>query len=177
MPLADEADLALHARVLRKDARAFRVLVLRHEARLRAFTSRLAGNAAGDDIAQDVFLRAWDRAASWRGEGSYAGWLLGIAWHLFLDHNKRERRRKGYDLSGAQAEDVTTADPSARLDIDRLLGPLTLTERAAVILCEGHGWSQSEAAAILGLPLGTLKSTALRAKDKIRQAIARSEIA
>jgi RNA polymerase sigma-70 factor (ECF subfamily) len=49
-----------------------------------------------------------------------------------------------------------------------MLARLSESERAALILCEGHGWSHVEAAELLDMPLGTLKSTVARAKTKCR---------
>jgi RNA polymerase sigma-70 factor (ECF subfamily) len=50
-----------------------------------------------------------------------------------------------------------------------MLARLSESERAALVLCEGHGWTHPEAAELLGLPLGTLKSTVARAKAKCRE--------
>ena len=57
--------------------------------------------------------------------------------------------------------------PHVRIDIDRALASLPERERAAALLCLGEGWSHSEAAQILGLPLGTLKSLVARARTKL----------
>ena len=50
-----------------------------------------------------------------------------------------------------------------------MLARLSDKERASLVLCEGHGWTHQEAAELLGLPLGTLKSTVARAKSKCRE--------
>ncbi|WP_137889843.1 RNA polymerase sigma factor [Sphingopyxis sp.] len=174
-PLRDEAsadeDWALNQRVAGGDRAAFQLLVLRHEGRLRAFLSRAAGCDA-DDLAQEAFVRAWQRAGEYRGQGSYAAWIMGIGWRLFLDQRRTARRREGL-LGG---EDVaSSADPrpssDAAIDADRLLAALSPQERAALTLCFGHGWSHGEAAAIMGLPLGTLKSLVLRGRAKAQKMI------
>lgn len=138
---------------------------------MRAFLGRLAGPAAGDDLAQETFLKAWRAAASWRGEGSYEGWLLRIGWRAFLS-SRRVRREEA-------AEEVERADPTPgpglRLDVERALAALPPRERAAAILCFGEGWSHGEAAAILELPLGTLKSLAARAKAALAAALEEQE--
>lgn len=141
---------------------------MRHEARLRAFIGRLAGPAIGDELAQEAFLRAWTHARDYRGEGRYASWLTGIGWRLFLDHHKREARRQRLTLAAPEASEHDTRDPGARLDLERLLAQLDPRECAALILCDGHGWSHSEAADILAIPLGTLKSLVARAKAKLQ---------
>jgi len=50
-----------------------------------------------------------------------------------------------------------------------MLARLSNTERVSLVLCEGHGWTHAEAAELLSLPLGTLKSTVARAKAKCRE--------
>ena len=53
-------------------------------------------------------------------------------------------------------------------EVNDMLARLSEGERASLLLCEGHGWTHSEAASMLGMPLGTLKSTVARAKTKCR---------
>jgi DNA-directed RNA polymerase specialized sigma24 family protein len=70
--------------------------------------------------------------------------------------------------TGRAAEEPQPVDLSAGVEIADLLARLPEAERAALILCEGHGWSHAEAAAMLGMPLGTLKSRIARAKERCR---------
>lgn len=138
---------------------------------MRAFLARSAGNDA-DDLAQETFVRAWSRAGDFRGEGSYAAWIMGIGWRLFLDQRRVARRRE--QLSAGEDVPVST-DPrpaaDAAVDADRLLSLLSPQERAALTLCFGHGWSHSEAAEIMDIPLGTLKSLVLRGRAKAQKMI------
>lgn len=170
-PLSDDEDQSLNTRVAGGDRAAFQLLVLRHEVRLRSFLARVAGSDA-DDLAQEAFVRAWQRAGDYRGQGSYAAWLIGIGWRLFLDQRRTARRRDGL----AAGEDIPTSiDPrasgDAAIDADRLLAALSPQERAALTLCFGHGWSHGEAAEIMGVPLGTLKSLVLRGRAKAQKMI------
>jgi len=57
---------------------------------------------------------------------------------------------------------------TASVEVEDMLARLSESERAALVLCEGHGWSHAEAAQLLDVPLGTLKSTVARAKSKCR---------
>ncbi|OHC98858.1 MAG: hypothetical protein A2885_17610 [Sphingopyxis sp. RIFCSPHIGHO2_01_FULL_65_24] len=168
------ADIALNQRVAGGDRAAFQLLVLRHEGRLRAFLSRAAGSDAdGDDLAQEAFVRAWSRAGDYRGQGSYAAWVMGIGWRLFLDQRRTAKRREG--LAARDEDAATSSNPhpatDAAIDAGRLLAPLSAQERAALTLCFGHGWSHGEAAEIMGLPLGTLKSLVLRGRAKAQKLI------
>lgn len=171
--MADE-DFALNQRVAGGDRAAFQLLVLRHEGRLRAFLSRAAGSEAdGDDLAQETFVRAWRRAGDYRGQGSYAAWVMGIGWRLFLDQRRTAKRREGLALQDEDAP--TSGNPhgvtDAAIDASRLLAGLSAQERAALTLCLGHGWSHGDAAEIMGVPLGTLKSLVLRGRAKAQKLI------
>ena len=138
---------------------------------MRAFLARAAGSDA-DDIAQEALVRAWTRAGDYRGEGSYAAWLMGIGWRLFLDQRRTAQRRT---ILAARDDAPTVSNPhrasDAAIDADRLLATLSPSERAALTLCFGHGWSHGEAAAIMGVPLGTLKSLVLRGRAKAQKLI------
>jgi RNA polymerase sigma-70 factor (ECF subfamily) len=160
-------DFELSSKAARGDRRAFSALVRRHEAKVRTFLARVAGTQAADDLAQETFLRAWRNAGNFRGTGSYAGWLLAIGWRVFLDARKRQRleldRRDEVAIPAPPIE-----DPLARMDVEKLMAALDPEERASVTLCLGQGWSHGEAAEILGIPLGTLKSRVARATAKCR---------
>jgi DNA-directed RNA polymerase specialized sigma24 family protein len=117
-----------------------------------------------------VFVRAWERAGDWRGRSDYPAWLAGIGWKLFLDWNRRTRRRAQlWSLFGWRGADlVEPPQAGAAIDLERLLERLPADQRAVLLLCEGAGWSHAEVAAILGLPLGTVKSHVARAKARLR---------
>jgi RNA polymerase sigma factor (sigma-70 family) len=175
-PLPADDDASLSRLAAAGDRRAFHQLVLRHEARLRGFLGRVAGGAEGDELAQEALLRAWQRGRDYRGDGSWFGWVAGIGWRLFLDRRRRAARQAGW-LAIEHAEVATSmaAESGAALDLARLFGQLGDAERAALTLCLGHGHSHAEAAAILGLPLGTVKSLVLRGRDKLQRLIAAGE--
>lgn len=132
-----------------------------HEASLRRYTRRLAGDE-GDDIAQDALLAAWRALGQWRGDGSFAGWLRRIATRRYLD-----RQRRAASRSLAEIDPDTAAShpaPDRRIAVDRALDALPPRERAAALLVFAEGYSHADAAAMLALPLGTLKSIVARAR-------------
>jgi len=157
----DEAELV--RRAARGDLAAFAALVREHEAALRRFTRRLAGDH-GDDIAQDALLAAWRALGQWRAEGSFAAWLRTIATRRFLDRRRADAGRTRLSPLDTVGDDCCHPDVEQRLAIDRALATLGPRERAAALLVFGEGHSHSEAAAMLGLPLGTLKSLVARAR-------------
>ena len=157
----NEEDLALSRRAAAGDSAAFAMLVEKYERPLRAFLSRMGAADIADDIAQDAFLKAWRRAGQYDGSARYSTWLTSIAWRCRLDELRRRPR--------AQVEESEAAAPAATAEVNDMLARLSESERASLLLCEGHGWTHAEAASLLRMPLGTLKSTVARAKMKCRE--------
>jgi RNA polymerase sigma-70 factor (ECF subfamily) len=136
------------------------MLVEKYERPLRGFLSRTFGADVADDIAQDAFIKAWRAAGQYDGRARYSTWLTRIAWRCRLDALRKERR--------PEVEHADEHGRPATVEVDDMLARLSESERAALVLCEGHGWTHVEAAELLGLPLGTLKSTVARAKARCR---------
>ena len=162
MAAQNDEDLALSRRAAAGDSAAFATLVEKYERPLRAFLSRMGAAEIADDIAQDAFLKAWRAAGQYDGKARYSTWLTSIAWRCRLD----ELRRRPREPASPQTEH--RADPSSA-EVGDMLARLSENERASLVLCDGHGWTHQEAAELLGLPLGTLKSTVARAKMKCRE--------
>jgi RNA polymerase sigma factor (sigma-70 family) len=149
-------------------AAAFEILVRRHERVVRGFLNRLAGPGRADDLAQETFLTAWSKAADFTGEGRYRGWLLRVAWRTFLmDARGRSRRIPAYAGAGEAPEQTDRGDAERDLIVEDALARLKEEDRAAVVLCLVLGHSHSEAAAILEMPLGTLKTRVARGSAKL----------
>jgi RNA polymerase sigma factor (sigma-70 family) len=171
-------DSALLAAVLDGSELAFNTLVDRHQQAVRTFLRRLLGNNAdADDLAQETFLAAWTRAGSFRGEASVRSWLCGIAWRKAKGAQRSWFRRRARDTAHHERLpwDVSPGAPMEdRLAVRDALQALPLDQRAAVTLCLVCGFSHAEAAAILGAPLGTVRSHVLRGRERLRQAMERT---
>lgn len=152
------------------DEAAFAALVTLLAPRVRAFLHRLDPREA-DDLAQETFLRAWQRRRTWRGAGngggSYAGWVLRIAWTIFLDSRRGDRRRSARE---AQADPPVqhATDPELAALLAQALAALDERERATAELCFVQGFSHGEAARILDVPLGTAKTIVARARVQLQ---------
>ena len=156
----NDEDLALSRRAAGGDSAAFAMLVEKHERPLRSFLARSVGPDFADDIAQEAFIKAWRAAGQYDGRARYSTWLTRIAWRCRLDALRRERTRE------PAPQEAAYVPPTG--EVDDMLSRLNEKERAALVLCEGHGWTHAEAAELLGMPLGTLKSAVARAKAKCR---------
>jgi len=170
------SDEELVARALAaRDQAAFGELVRRHQSRIRGWLRKLTRNpAAADDIAQDTFIKAWDKLASFAGQGRFEAWLMKIAYTEFLMAHRRTRGEQRL-AAAVEAEIVEppahdpTGDERAATDLQRMLAVLSDDEQVAMVLCYAEGMSHGEASAITGWPVGTVKSHIHRGKDKIRQ--------
>ncbi|MGZ8284153.1 MAG: RNA polymerase sigma factor [Allosphingosinicella sp.] len=165
---ASQADEALAAAAARGEGAAFELLVRRHERVVRGFLTRLAGPNRADDLAQETFLTAWTKASAFTGEGRYKGWLMRIAWRTFLmDARGRSRRPPEHSGTGEVPDQADRGDAERDLIVEDALGRLKDADRAAVILCLVLGHSHAEAAQILDMPLGTVKTRVARGSAQL----------
>jgi RNA polymerase sigma-70 factor (ECF subfamily) len=162
-------EAALIALAAAGDSTAFEALVRQRQSPLRGFLRRLTrgDHALADDLAQETFFEAWRKIGQFRGEGTFASWLARIAYHRYL---MWARRRKLEPLGeDADIPDMLAPAPDQRLDLEKAMARLSLPERAALTLCYAQEYTQDEAAEILELPLGTLKSHVARGREKLRK--------
>jgi RNA polymerase sigma-70 factor (ECF subfamily) len=147
---------------------AFAGLVRLHQRKLRAFLRRMArGDAAlADDLAQEAFLEAYRKIAQFRGEGNFTSWLIQIGYSRFLMH-VRKHKLEPLDETMERAQEPEAA-LHAKLDLETVLARILPARRAALTLCFAEGYSHEEAATIMGIPVGTLKSHVLRGREEVR---------
>jgi RNA polymerase sigma-70 factor (ECF subfamily) len=150
------------------DVGAFAELVRRHQGKLRAFLRRMArGDAAlADDLAQETFLEAYRKLGQFRGEGSFASWLFQIGYSRYLMHARKHKFEPLVEIAEGSRETETALH--AKLDLEAALAKIHPAKRAALTLCFSQGYSHEEAAKIIGVPLGTLKSHVLRGREEVR---------
>jgi len=166
----------LIARVLvDDDQHAFGELVRRHQSSVRGLLRQLTRTdvALADDLAQNTFLRAYKNIRSFRGESRFSTWLYRIAYNCFREDARRRKELVGIDEEQLQAQrDPQVADPGLRHDLMHALSLLPLNERSAVLLCCQNGLSHEEAARVLDIPLGTVKTNVLRGREKLKGTLA-----
>jgi RNA polymerase sigma factor (sigma-70 family) len=169
-------DADLVARVLvDDDQHAFGELVRRHQSSIRGLLRNLTRNdlALADDLAQEAFIRAYKNIRSFRGEARFSTWLYRIAYNCFREDARRKKELVGIDESQWQSKiDPHTIDPGLKHDLMHALNLLPLHERTAVVLCCQNGLSHDEAARVLDIPLGTVKTNVLRGREKLKRTLA-----
>ncbi|HSK76247.1 MAG TPA: sigma-70 family RNA polymerase sigma factor [Thermoanaerobaculia bacterium] len=174
---ADDADLI--RRTAAGDHAAFDLLVRRHQAAVFRFARALAGqDGDAEDALQETFLAAWRGAAGWREQASVLTWLMSIARHAVY---RQHRRRSGEPEDFAPLADLglsagwgSSEEPQrflARLeDRDRLaraLAALSAEDREVLVLRDVEGLSAHEAAQVLGLAEGAVRTRHHRARLRL----------
>jgi RNA polymerase sigma factor (sigma-70 family) len=173
VPLND-ADLVARV-LLDDDHHAFAELVRNHQSPVRGLLRQLTRGdiASADDLAQETFLRAYKNIRSFRGEAKFSTWLYRIAYNCFHEDARKRKELVGIDQTQLEAEhDPQTVDPALRQDLMHALQLLPLHERSAVLLCCQNGLSHDEAARVLNIPLGTVKTNVLRGREKLKKTLA-----
>jgi len=151
-----------------RDKATFENLVRAHQGAIRNFLRRLTREPAlADDLAQQCFLKAYEQRHKLRDPKVAKSWLFQIAYRRFVDYTRKDARRRGLSEGHIEAE-PPIAPVGLKMDIEQAMDSLPTDCRAVVILCLAHGMSHSEAAAAMGLPLGTVKSHVTRGKIKLR---------
>lgn len=164
-PVAD-ADAALVAECRRGREDAFGTLVRRHERRVFGLASRFFHRREDvEEAAQDTFLRAWSHLDSWRGDAPFEHWLTRICLNCCYRHVGRARHD---DELPEQLPGRSDADPTAALEVRRLLRDLDPRDRFLLVLLEVEGWSVADIAKRLGWSRANVKVRAFRARRRLR---------
>jgi RNA polymerase sigma-70 factor (ECF subfamily) len=169
------ADLELAGRIRSGDGTAFEELYHQHAARLYNLAYRMAGASLdAEDLLQEVFLLAYRKLGSFRGESSLGTWLYRLAMNHCLDVLRSRQSRMGQqtdslDEEGAMEPAATPALAAvSRIDLDRAIDRLPHACRAAFLLHDVEGFGHHEVGAILGISEGTSKSQVHKARLRIR---------
>ena len=180
-----KTDAELVASTLRGSQDAFRELVVRFERPVYSLVLRMVQNpATAEDLAQEVFFKAYRRLDTYDPQWKFSSWLFKIAHNTTIDHLRRgapetvpleaEDDDRG-DLSAVLA-DATAEDPQAaseRKDLARSLeqaiARLRPEYREAVLMFYAHGASYQEICEVTGLPLGTVKTNLHRARKELAE--------
>ncbi|MEU7871402.1 RNA polymerase sigma factor [Dactylosporangium sp. NPDC049140] len=159
------------------DRAAFEVFFRRHGVWLTMrLRYRCADPAVVDDVVQETFLDVWRGAARYREDGDVAGWLWRIGARRLVDamrgHGSRARltrllaRLRGRDEPSAEEQVLAGVEHG---DLAGALARLSPELRAVLQATVLDGLTTNEAAALLGIPPGTVKTRALRARRQLRQ--------
>jgi len=163
----------------RADPAAFRELYEAYGPRVKAYMMRKGADAGtAEDLAQETLLTVWRKAALYAGDkGSMTTWVFAIARNLRIDRLRREvpwQELPEGRLAEASSEplpDEAMTEKEQKERVQAALAELPPEQKEVVSLAYLEGFSHSEIAERLGLPLGTVKSRMRIAYQKIRQAL------
>ena len=160
------------------DETAFRELYHEHAGRIYALCLRLTGDAgAAEERTQDVFVRAWERLATFRGESAFGTWLHRLTVNVVLMERRgsRRRERRVAPASDDPVFERAAAAPAGadRLDLERAIALLPAGAREVFVLFDVEGYSHEEIAGMCGIAIGTSKAQLFRARRLLREMLER----
>jgi len=161
--------------------RAFEALHRRHVGRVHALCLRMtADRELAETLTQDVFVRAWRKFDSYRGEGPFGAWLRRLAVNVVIEDRRRAARTREREVqdpngimadSGAGGAATRAGRPEARIDLERAIRTLPPGARQAFVLHDINGYRHREIAEMTGLAEGTVKAQLHRARALLRRAL------
>ena len=155
------------------DVDAFALLYHAHAPAIHALARRMLGEeVAAREMVQDIFVRAWERLGSFRGESAFGTWLHRLGVNLILNRlrvAKRELARFIADERDDEVPAVGAPDHSVetRIDLDAAVARLPAGARTVFVLHDIEGYAHDEIAQMLGLASGTIRAQLWRARRQL----------
>jgi RNA polymerase sigma-70 factor (ECF subfamily) len=150
--------------------RRFAQLTSSHTGAVLAYARSVAADRwTAEDAVQETLLRAWKYRDSFRGSGSFEGWLIRICRNCLIDIATKPVDRPVSELP----EQISESDPPHELY--DLLARLPVHQREVVALCAILGYDYAGAAELLGVPIGTIRSRLHRARVSIAEQLGTPE--
>jgi RNA polymerase sigma-70 factor (ECF subfamily) len=179
LSLRDLADEELMRLVQRTEASAFEVIYDRHADAAFSLAYRMCGaRPLAEEVVQETFLSIWRSGARYdQRRGSVRTWILGITHHRAIDTLRRgivQQRHRASDegleerVASDERTDVTVARREEAAEVRGALDALPTDQRRAIELAYFGGFTQTEIAGILDVPLGTVKGRMRLGLDKLR---------
>lgn len=175
-----EAEARCLERAQAGEVGAFEELYRRHVGRVYALCLRMCGDASeAEELAQDAFVRAWEKLESFRGRSAFSSWLHRVTVNVVLGRWRQRGRRRDrvvpFDELGGleEAAEVVEEESSARaaVDLERAIASLPAGARTVFVLFDVEGYSHREIADLTGLAVGTCKAQLHRARQLLRKAL------
>ena len=153
------------------DHLAFQRLYRGHVGRVHSLALRMAGGEWAEDLTQEVFLRAWKKLDTFRGDASFGTWLYRLAVNLILSRRETLRRRSRRHVPGSgllERMASRRSSPGLALDFEEGIRRLPDRARDVFVLYDVEGYTHQEVAELMGISIGTSKSQLHRARMMLR---------
>jgi len=152
----------------RGDQGAFAALVRAHERRVFRLAGRFFRHREdAEEVAQETFLRAWSKLAGYRAAAPFEHWLTRICLNCCYERLRRRQLRTEELLPETTA--APSHDPTAAVEVERLLRRLSPADRFVLLLLDGEGWPVEEIAQRVGWSTTNVKVRAHRARKRLRR--------
>jgi RNA polymerase sigma-70 factor (ECF subfamily) len=161
------------------DVDAFELLYREHAGRIYALCLRLKGGDSTDatELMQDVFIRAWRRLATFRGESAFSSWLHRLTVNTMLENARGDQRRIArvlpMDDTSRLAGAVRSSGIDLKMDMEDAIASLPKGARLAFVLHDVEGYQHQEIAEQLSVSVGTVKAQLHRARRLLRERLER----
>lgn len=169
------------AQAARGDRRAFERLYRSHVDRVFSLCVRMVGSRErAEELTQDVFVRAWEKLGTFRGDAQFSTWLHRLAVNVVLNERGAEKRRQARQDDGV--EDMDTLDtatvralpvPGLGLDLEAAIAALPPGARKVFVLHDVEGYTHEEIGEMLGVTAGGCKAQLHRARMLLRGMLTR----
>lgn len=162
-------------------APAFEKLYRSHVSKVYGLCLRMTANPTiAEDCVQDAFVQAWHSLGAFQGRSSFGTWLHRIAVNAVLARGRRRQEILGAEMSVEESvaetlADASSADPATSIDLERAIAQLPPGARQVLVLVGVYGYSHEEAAAMLGIAVGTCKSQLHRARQLLGERLDAAE--
>ena len=166
---ADTIDATLAAS---GDAQAFERLYRGHIDRIFGLACRMVGRDEAEELAQDVFVRAWEKLGTFRGDARFGTWLHRVAINVMLGHRQlagRARSRFADVDAPLQSMRAPGGHAEFNVDFDAAVEQLPTGARQVFVLHDVEGFKHHEVAEMLGVTVGTSKAQLHRARMTLRR--------
>lgn len=177
MPVPDLSEAVRKAQA--GDADAFETVYRAHAGRVYALCLRMAGDAVhAQELLQDVFIRAWEKLVTFRGESAFGTWLHRLAVNVVLMDRRMAARRAEDRLENEAGEEVQPltareAPAGLRMDLEQAIAALPPMARQVLVLYDVEGYDHKEVGTLLGIAEGTSKAHLFRARRLLREKLDR----
>ena len=154
------------------DTAAFERVYRRHAARIHSLCSRMLSPEEAEDLTQDVFIRAWQKLALFRGDSAFGTWLYRLAVNLVLARRQTHaNHRSRFDGGDPDVIPLPARRdrPDLRVDFEAAVSTLPPGAREVFVLHDVEGYTHEEIAGLLNVTSGTSKSQLHRARMSLRQ--------
>jgi len=173
---APSSEATLVGRAARGDIGAFEELYRANSGRVYVLCLRMTGDPAlAEELAQEAFVRAWQKLDSFRGASAFSTWLHRVTVNVVLGHRRSTARSEtrlqvvGDDLQGGAG--AGDASPAESIDLERAIAALPDGARTVFVLHDVEGYRHREIARLTGIAVGTSKAQLHRARRILRKAL------